>query len=64
MEIKIKLFDKQRSLDAINNMLGFDAPLRAELTGKDGKDLFPDIKIEIIDKTEDVRNDNSDNESL
>ena len=63
-EIKVKLFDKQRSLDAINNMLGFDAPLRAELTGKDGKDLFPDIKIEIIDKTEDVRNDNSDNESL
>ena len=45
-------------------MLGFDAPLRTELTGKDGKDLFPDIKIEIIDKTEDVRNDNSDNESL
>jgi len=63
-EIKVKLFDKQRSLDAINSMLGFDAPLRTELTGKDGKDLFPDIKIEIIDKTEDVRNDSSDDEII
>ena len=39
-EIKIKLYDKQRSLDSINAMLGFDAPIRTELTGKDGKDLI------------------------
>ncbi|GHT09103.1 hypothetical protein FACS189426_06500 [Bacteroidia bacterium] len=39
-EVKIKLFDKQRSLDSINAMLGFDAPVKTELTGKDGKDLF------------------------
>jgi phage terminase small subunit len=39
-EVKIKLFDKQRALDSISSMLGFDAPVKTELTGRDGKDLF------------------------
>ena len=38
--VKIELYDKQKSLDSIKSMLGFDAPVKAELTGKDGKDLF------------------------
>jgi len=42
-EVKIKLFDKQRALDSISNMLGFDAPVKTELTGKDGKDLFANL---------------------
>jgi len=42
-EIKVKLYDKQRSLDAINAMLGYDAPVKTELTGKGGKDLFSSL---------------------
>ena len=38
--IKIKVYDKQKSLDSISEMLGFNAPKKTELTGKDGKDLF------------------------
>ena len=45
-EVKIRLYDKQRSLDSINAMLGFDAPIKTELTGKDGKDLFQHKSIE------------------
>ena len=40
-EVKVKLYDKQRSLDSISEMLGFFAPAKTELTGKDGKELFP-----------------------
>lgn len=29
--IKVKLYDKQKSLDAINKMLGYDAPIKTEL---------------------------------
>jgi len=39
--VKIKLFDKQKALDSISKMLGYDAPGKLELTGKDGKDLMP-----------------------
>ena len=38
--VKIELYDKQKSLDSINQMLGFNAPEKMEHTGKDGKDLF------------------------
>lgn len=57
--VKIKLYDKQKSLDSISRMLGFDAPIKQELTGKDGKDLIPKIDIEIIDKREDVEHEDS-----
>jgi phage terminase small subunit len=39
--VKIKLYDKQKALDSISKMLGYDAPIKTELTGKDGKDLIP-----------------------
>jgi phage terminase small subunit len=39
--VKIKLYDKQKSLDSINAMLGFNAPEKKELTGADGSDLIP-----------------------
>lgn len=29
--VKIKLYDKQKSLDAINKMLGYDAPIKTEV---------------------------------
>lgn len=38
--VKIKLFDKQRSLDSISKMLGYDAPTKIDLTS-DGKALSP-----------------------
>lgn len=43
--VKIKLYDKQKSLDAINKMLGYEAAGKMEITGKDGKDLFPAEKL-------------------
>lgn len=48
-EVKVKLFDKQRALDSISGMLGFDAPVRTELTGKDGKDLFANLTDDELD---------------
>lgn len=41
--VRIELYDKLKSLEAIANMLGFNAPEKREVTGKDGKDLIPDI---------------------
>ena len=40
-------------------MLGYDAPVKQEITGKDGKDLVPRIEVEIIDKREDVSDEDS-----
>jgi phage terminase small subunit len=65
--VKIKLYDKQKSLDSIKAMLGFNAPEKREITGKGGKDLFLDpITIEIIDSRDKVLNDaeNTDNENI
>ena len=45
-ETKIKMFDKQRSLDSICEMLGFYAPSKTELTGSNGKDLFENLTDE------------------
>lgn len=38
--VRIKLYDKQRALDSLTNLLGFNAPVKKEITGKDGKDLI------------------------
>lgn len=39
--VKIRTYDKQKALDSLSNLLGYNAPLKQELTGKDGKDLIP-----------------------
>lgn len=39
--VKIVLYDKQKALDSISKMLGYEAPNKTELTGKGGKDLIP-----------------------
>lgn len=63
--VKVELYDKQKSLDAINNMLGYNAPTKQELTGKNGKDLIPEpITIEIIDNREKVNAENSDDKDI
>lgn len=44
-------------------ILGLYAPEKREITGKDGKDLIPDIKVEIIDNRDKV-NDDTDDEGV
>jgi len=43
--VKIKLYDKQKSLDSLSNMMGYNAPTKREITGKDGKDLIPILDL-------------------
>lgn len=52
--VKVELYDKQKSLDSISKMLGFDAPIKTELTGANGKELIPSMQIEVIDRREQV----------
>ena len=47
--VKIELYDKQKSLDSITQMLGYNAPIRQEVTGKDGKDLFSAMTDDELD---------------
>lgn len=37
--VKIKLYDKQKSLESISNLLGFNAPTKQEITGKNGNPI-------------------------
>jgi phage terminase small subunit len=57
--VKIKLYDKQKSLVEMSKLCGFDAPIRTELTGKDGKPLVTSIRIEIINSATQVKKDDS-----
>lgn len=41
--VKIKLFDKQKALDSLTNLLGFNAPAKTDITS--GGDKLTDIKI-------------------
>jgi len=38
--VRIKMYDKQKSMDAISAMCGFNAPTKQELSGSNGADLF------------------------
>jgi hypothetical protein len=63
------LFDMKngntKTLDKLRERQFGKAVQKVELTGADGRPLNPEpINIEIIDKREDVRNDNTDNESI
>lgn len=57
--IELKLHGKAWTIERICKMLGYDAPVKQEITGKDGKDLVPRIEVEIIDKREDVSDEDS-----
>lgn len=48
--VKIELYDKQKSLDSITQMLGYNAPTKHELTGRDGKDLFANATDDDLNK--------------
>lgn len=43
--VKIKLYDKQKSLEGINRMLGFDAPVKNVHTGENGGPIEVSAKI-------------------
>ena len=43
---------KQKSLDSISKMLGFDAPVKQEITGKDGKNIFESIDLSKLSQEE------------
>lgn len=47
--VKIKTYDKQKSLEALSDLLGYKAPVKQEITGKDGKDLFNRLSDEELD---------------
>gem|GEM_PF-347563 len=53
--VKIKLYDKQKALDSICKMLGYEAPVKSEITGPDGKPLNPSVRIEIINSASQVK---------
>jgi phage terminase small subunit len=57
--VKIKLYDKQKSLESLTDILGFKAPTKTELTGKDGKPLISSLKIEIINSATQVKKDDT-----
>ena len=41
--MELKLHGKSWTIERICRMLGFDAPIKNEITGKDGKDLIPAV---------------------
>ena len=49
--VKIKLYDKQKSLDSISKMLGYDAPTKIEIESSEKKDFAS--FMESIKKVED-----------
>jgi phage terminase small subunit len=56
--VKIVLYDKQKALDSISKMMGYEAPGKMEVTGKNGKPLIPQvIKIEVINNRDQVKKD-------
>jgi phage terminase small subunit len=53
-QVKITCYDKQRALESLVDILGYKAPEKKEVTGKNGKPLYTDIQVEIIDSREKV----------
>lgn len=49
--VKIKLYDKQKSLDSISKMLGYDAPTKIEIESNEKKDFA--LFMESIKKVDD-----------
>lgn len=49
---KVKRWDKKGALDSICKMMGYNAPDKTELTGKDGRPLFPKPDFSKLTKEE------------
>ena len=52
-QVKITCYDKQKALDSIVSMLGYNAPDKTELTGKDGSPIELKGSINIRDWVKD-----------
>lgn len=52
-QVKITCYDKQKALDSIVSMLGYNAPDKTELTGKDGRPIELKGSINIRDWVKD-----------
>jgi hypothetical protein len=50
---------KQKSLDSIAKLFGYDSAGKVELTGKGGKDLIQSVQIEIINSASQVKKDDT-----
>lgn len=48
--VKIKLYDKQKALDSISKMLGYDAPVKTEQRTIIDTPLTPEQRQQLIDK--------------
>ena len=49
--VRIECYDKQKSLESLANLLGYNQPARVEVTGRNGVDLIPkDMDLPKIDK--------------
>ena len=46
----IELMDKSKAIESINRMLGYNAPEKKEVTGKDGRDLLTGLTDDELDK--------------
>lgn len=51
--VKITCYDKQKALDSIVNMLGYNAPERKEVTGKDGAPIELSTKVDYSQLSDD-----------
>lgn len=50
--VRIECYDKQKSLESLANLLGYNQPARVEVTGRNGVDLIPkDMDLPKIDRT-------------
>lgn len=59
--LKVKVYDKQKSLESLADLLGFRAPTKNEITGKGGKDLITSINIEIVNRADQVNPESKNN---
>lgn len=58
--VRIKTYDKQKSLDALSDLLGYKAATKMELTGKDGKELQSTVIILPSNNRNDAATDKQD----
>jgi phage terminase small subunit len=57
--VKIKLYDKQKALDSITKLQGYESPTKTELTGKNGSPLITSIQVEIINSASQIKPDDT-----
>lgn len=54
--VKIKLWDKNKALETLNKMLGYNLPEKVDMTSKGEKLSTPQSKAEILAELEEIQN--------